>query len=157
MHNFKWYRRIKPHSSPNVFPLWIQRDFNLHPGNNWRILSSEHEKMSILHQHCWWTMKKNKWDGSFSITFQVEDTISISSPSHHPILPLSLLYSKNGTLKGMRLILIEDVGRKGRQVFPFWGLVSNFFHREKNKLDLKKLTLSPFKYLALISKMERLW
>ena len=116
MHNFKWYRKIKPHSSSNVFPLQTQRDFNLHPTNKWRILSSGHEKMSILHQHYWWTMKQKymRWKFFHHLSGRGHN-LRLKSQSSSHFASFSLLYSKNGTLKGMRLILIEKVGRKRRQ------------------------------------------
>ena len=116
MHNFKWYRKIKPHSSSNVFPLQTQRDFNLHPTNKWRILSSGHEKMSILHQHYWWTMKQKymRWKFLHHLSGRGHN-LRLKSQSSSHFASFSLLYSKNGTLKGMRLILIEKVGRKRRQ------------------------------------------
>ena len=116
MHNFKWYRKIKPHSSSNVFPLQTQRDFNLHPTNKWRILSSGHEKMSILHQHYWWTMKQKymRWKFFHHLSGRGHN-LRLKSQSSSHFASFSLLCSKNGTLKGMRLILIEKVGRKRRQ------------------------------------------
>ena len=100
-----------PHLMSSLYKL---RDFNLHPANNWRILSSEHEKMSILHQHYWWTMKQKymRWKFFHHLSGRGHNLKSQSS-SH--FASFSLLYSKNGTLKGMRLILIEKVGRKRRQ------------------------------------------
>lgn len=72
-------------------------------------------------------------------------------------LPLfSFPSSKNGTSKRVGLTLTEEVGRKRRQDFLLWGLVTRLVHREKNKLDFKKLILSYFKYTALITKMGRL-
>lgn len=129
MYNFKWFRRIKPYSSPNVFPLQTQRDFSLHPGNNWRILSSKHEQMNILHQHYWWTMKQKyvRWKFFHHLSGRGHN-LHLKSQSSSHFASFSLLYSKNGTL---RLILIEKVGWKGRQLFPFWGLVSIFFFIEK--------------------------